>query len=273
MEGLRTDAAACNRVFFLGIPAPGPLIFMKPTELTSFIILCGARTGSTMLRLLLNSHPEVCCHGEVMAPAMRGFVRSQTSPPPETLAALRDADPAGFMREFLLRREEARASGFKIKYEELILPGYAEIRQALVEDESLQIIHLTRVNRLARLASRLLAANTGVRLVLDPAKRPTIQPFRIDPDFCRADFELMEAREKEFREAFSEHPILEVTYESLLENGASTLGTVQWFLGVAPAELSTPSLKIAPDNVQEIIENYVDLQAHFLGTRFQSFFQ
>jgi LPS sulfotransferase NodH len=246
---------------------------MPPMQHTAFIILCAARTGSTMLRLLLNSHPDICCHGEAMAPIIRGFVRSQTSPPPETLAVLRDADPVGFMREFLLHREEARASGFKIKYEELVLPAYAEIRQVLVENKSLQIVHLTRMNRLARLASRLLAANTGVRLVTDPASRPTIQPFRIDPDFCRADFELMEAREKEFREAFSEHPILEVTYESLLENGASTLGTVQWFLGVAPAELSTPSLKIAPDNVQEMIENYVDLQAHFLGTRFQSFFQ
>ena len=248
-------------------------MFMKPAELTSFIILCGARTGSTMLRLLLNSHPEVCCHGEVMAPAMRGFIHAGRGLQPDTAAAIRDADPIGFMTAFLLQREEARASGFKIKYEELVLPGYAEIRRALVEDESLRIIHLTRGNRLARLASRLLAANTGVRLVLDPAKRPTIQPFRIDPDFCRVDFELMEAREKEFREAFSEHPILEVTYESLLDNGVSTLGTVQRFLGVTPAELSTPSLKIAPDNVQEMIENYVDLQAHFVGTRFQPLFQ
>jgi hypothetical protein len=82
----------------------------------------------------------------------------------------------------------------------------------------------------------------------------------------------MEAREKEFREAFSDHLILEVTYESLLDNSASTLGTVQQFLGVTTAELSTPSLKIAPENMQEMVENYFELQAHFFGTRFQSFF-
>jgi len=176
------------------------------------------------------------------------------------------------MTAFLLQRDRAMASGFKIKYEELALPGYAKIRQALVEDESLRIIHLTRVNRLARLASRLLAANTGIRLVLDQSKRPSIQPFHINPDLCRADFELMEAREKEFRETFSDHLILEVTYESLLDNSASTLGAVQQFLGVATAELSTPSLKIAPENMQEMVENYFELQAHFFGTRFQPFF-
>jgi len=39
-----------------------------------FIILCAARTGSTMLRHLLNSHPDACCHGEVMGIRMRSFV-------------------------------------------------------------------------------------------------------------------------------------------------------------------------------------------------------
>jgi len=37
---------------------------------TTFIILCAARTGSTMLRQLLDSHPEVCCYGEIMASAV-----------------------------------------------------------------------------------------------------------------------------------------------------------------------------------------------------------
>jgi len=37
---------------------------------TKFIILCAARTGSTMLRELLDSHPEVCCYGEIMASAV-----------------------------------------------------------------------------------------------------------------------------------------------------------------------------------------------------------
>jgi hypothetical protein len=36
-------------------------------ERTKFIILCAARAGSTMLRHLRNSHPDVCCYGEIMA--------------------------------------------------------------------------------------------------------------------------------------------------------------------------------------------------------------
>ncbi|NES73345.1 MAG: sulfotransferase, partial [Okeania sp. SIO2D1] len=34
---------------------------------TKFIITCAPRTGSTMLRMMLNSHPEIACHGEVIA--------------------------------------------------------------------------------------------------------------------------------------------------------------------------------------------------------------
>ena len=40
---------------------------------TRFIITCAARTGSTMLRYLLDGHPEICCHGEVFV--RKGLLR------------------------------------------------------------------------------------------------------------------------------------------------------------------------------------------------------
>lgn len=39
----------------------------RPTEqLTRFVVVCAARTGSTMLCHMLNSHPSILCHGEVL---------------------------------------------------------------------------------------------------------------------------------------------------------------------------------------------------------------
>jgi len=73
-----------------------------------FIIVCAARTGSTLLRLLLQSHPDVCCHGEIITPdpqralQLAGMKAEYKSNLRDLLIETRKADPARFLQDFAL---------------------------------------------------------------------------------------------------------------------------------------------------------------------------
>src|SRR5215813_14269635 len=75
-------------------------------RVTRFIILCAARTGSTMLRHMLNSHPDVRCHGEVMTGrGLDALVRGDRNADPSATRALmnrRESDPQGFLEDVVL---------------------------------------------------------------------------------------------------------------------------------------------------------------------------
>ena len=138
-----------------------------PLSLCRFVILCAARTGSTWLRLMLQEHPDILCHGEVLAPLadqIDGF-----EPVPELqlgltgpqLADWRDADPVGFLYEAVLPSGVADAVGAKLNYNQLENELKC-VRRKLVSDPELRIIHLKRRNLLARYISGWVVQHTQV---------------------------------------------------------------------------------------------------------------
>jgi hypothetical protein len=84
-----------------------------------------------MLVHLLRSHPEICAHDEVFSPdKVRGLSgkylqRSREEPGfIEWLSAERYRDPIRFLYKFVLDPDGKKAVGFKLKHDELVLPGY-----------------------------------------------------------------------------------------------------------------------------------------------------
>ena len=87
-----------------------------------FIVLCGIRTGSTMLTSYLASHPNVRMFFEPFhinphsvpfnLPGYRERGRSQS------VARLRNEDPVAFLERYLFTRQppEVQAVGFKLLY-------------------------------------------------------------------------------------------------------------------------------------------------------------
>src|SRR5882762_5828788 len=127
-------------------------------ERTKFIILCAARTGSTMLRHLLDSHPEICCYGEIMADQVtpdrwNSAARGKHS----RLMDLYRNGPRQFLEQFGLYPPQAKAVGFKIKYDELVLADHAWLLQWLRDHREVRVIHLRRENRLKRFISYFTA--------------------------------------------------------------------------------------------------------------------
>lgn len=136
----------------------------EATDYTRFVILSGARTGSTVLAQALNSSPDIICFREVFNYTLHAIdysVAGYDNGSAEDLA-LRARDPIGFLRERIFCRhpDEVRAVGFKFHY--LHFWGFPGLWEALAEDQQLRVLHLKRLNLLRMLLSLRIAESTGV---------------------------------------------------------------------------------------------------------------
>jgi hypothetical protein len=131
-----------------------------------FVILTTGRTGSTWLCHLLDSHPQICCHVELL---------NATSPDPVAFHRSEMTDPLAFIAE-VAAADPDRVVGFKLPW-----GGISQYPATLdlFADPTLKIIHVTRRDRLAQYFSIQRAERTGVfhtdheqphlPLALDPA--------------------------------------------------------------------------------------------------------
>ncbi len=228
-----------------------------------FIIVCAARTGSTLLRMMLNSHPCIRCHGEVLSPKLIGFVGvNETTDPRQyhDLVCLRDRDPVKFMFDHVLHGEGIVAVGAKIKYGELTRSEWKGVLDALLADRSVHVVHLVRENRLQRFISHKLVRLTGVSMAYGPEHRPSLPRIMISPEECMDDFRLTAAEENRFREHFRDHPLFDLTYEQLCDRHGRALNELQQFLGVDYGPLIERTVKINSASMHDIVENYAELK-------------
>lgn len=236
---------------------------------TRFMISCAARTGSTLLKQLLDSHPRIRCHGEVFTPdRITGFsgLGSGNSLTLDRLSELRRRDPVRFLHEHVLDPGACAAVGFKLKYTEFQLAQWRGVGKAVTDDRDIRIIHLTRANRLKRYVSHFVAERvTKVTQAVKPEDIPPAVRVRLSPAECRADIQATERAEQQFRKLFRDHQVFEVTYEQLLDASGETVGSLQKFLGVEPVRLSSKTLKLNSDRLEDLLENHAELQAYFQG--------
>jgi LPS sulfotransferase NodH len=239
-----------------------------------YVILCAARTGSSLLETSLLSHPDILSHGEVYHPDAIGPLRGRhtaTVADPignAALTALRRADPLRFLNDIVFDAQGRQAVGFKFKHDERLLPQFAATARALEADRGIRVIHLSRLDLFGRFVSWWLASKvTGVTEVHDAGARPRPGPVTIPAAACEADFREVQARDAACRAAFAGHESLSLTYEDLTgPRRAEVLDTVQRFLGVRPRPLTSPLQKVIDRPLPEIVENHAALRAHFRGT-------
>jgi hypothetical protein len=269
-------------------------------DYTRFIILCSARSGSTMLSSALNSSSEIVCFRELFNAAVHfidfdveGYQRDSVED-----RALRDKD----FREFIERRifcahgEDVRAVGFKAMYDHIwVFEGLSEY---LAAQPDIRVIHLQRRNPLRSFVSLRIAETSGnwVEPLLPPRApwvpgpvRRAIRPFRralsairhpalepkavtLSPEECRFYFSWAEEKTNEYGDQFREHPILTLYYEDLARHPRAELERVQRFLGLPPRSLPIGTLRQNPEPLRELLANYDELRETFAGTEFAVFF-
>ena len=180
---------------------------------TKFVILCTARTGSTWLHTLLNSHPRIISLGEVV---------DHRTPKSQHLGFYFGKKPISI-----------QASGFKIFYG-LENPEYTQLLEQLGSDHSIKIIHLTREDKQAQFASlrrakqlRAWTKGMGIERVDENLEEDSFG------DFLKKAASASNLVEKELQN----HQVLTVSYESLLNETNQTLFAIQEFLNVKPRKL------------------------------------
>ncbi len=282
----------------------------KPTDYVRFIVLAGARTGSTMLVRALNSSPHIRCFGEVFNGSV-DFVPFDVEGYDNFSAgdrALRDRDLEAFLRERIFSPVPPGigAVGFKLLFgQHLKFPGLIE---NVILDREIRVLRLARRNLLRALVSLKIAESTSVwaekegtlvgntlapsnalqairhplravaalrrraRLMLPPreARRPMVT---IPVEECRSMFRFVEKREARFDEFLSGHSMVKLSYEDLVERPDDAFEQAQSFLGVAPVQLTVTSRRQNPEPLRDLLANYDELRDAFRNTPYAAFFE
>ena len=264
------------------------------TDYTRFIIVGGPRTGSNMLAQALNSSRNIGCFREVFNYLLNfvpfgvdGYDNSS-----EQDLALREEDPLRFLDEriFCEYPGEIRAVGFKYHYAQVW--GYRGLRERLVEDTAIRVVHIRRRNLLRMLVSREIAAATGVwfaeprtdltprrvltkiwtrlpnavRMPLRAARRrlsnaPKLseKSLTIAPEELRSFIIRTKLTADHFDQVFGQHPQLTVFYEDILDDRDRVHDQVQEFVGVNPRRLKVTMRRQNPEPLRELLSNYDEL--------------
>lgn len=231
---------------------------------TRFVILSAPRSGSTMLRTMLDAHPDVACHGELLNPGdvygVSAKRRAEADPAwRASLRRRRDADPVAFLDAFAFEARGCSAVGFKLLEPHAFDPGLAPAVARLTADRALRVIALERRNLLARHVSELLHER-GVHLAFCETERPPQHRVRVDPERFLADCRARAAQRDALRERLR-GAWMRTSYEDLVGNRRAALARLFAFLGVAPQDVAPATVKVNGTDLAHIVENWDEIEA------------
>lgn len=213
------------------------------------------RTGSELLRSLLNAHPEVYCDGEILD--HRRLV------------------PTAFIRGRAASRGEA-VYGFKAKIYQLTQTQEMHDPGAFLHGlhaRHWRIVYLYRRNILRQAISNIVAKKRRA-FHRKAGDEPSFGKLHVD---CGRLLVSMENRRRflaEEREALGDLPRMDVVYEDDLlppERQQQAADRVFAFLGLASAPIHTDHLKVTPPRLQDFVENYGEMAAVIVGSRFAEY--
>jgi LPS sulfotransferase NodH len=256
-----------------------------------FLIITQPRSGAHWFMSCLNSHPQTYC------PKLPTLFSTYNLSPikwfkPHFLSVGKPSSPYYKYRNSSLKRQIAhrfnrnkliydflsdlyaehhnvRAVGFKVNYSQI-----KKYRVAIswVKQNDIKIIHLVRNNLLKRLVSHKIA-HTRNRLHSTQPVEPI--KVRIDPKILKKDFRKRQRSFDKHRKLFIETldvPFLEVSYESLVADHDTEIGKVLKFLGIDKfMPLTSEYVKVTPDSLEDIIENYSEVKQTLINTEFENF--
>lgn len=215
-----------------------------------FVVAFVGRSGSSYLQGLLNSHPEVQCHGEI-------FGGKRFEPGRTEIRNYLDG---------LVHSSGSKASGFKLGVSHIRANG--EIVDQL-RQHSYRVIHVTRENRLDQFISVRLAQINGIwrsdRGAYD------VHSFAPEPQLVAASVRALIRDDTDLLGQLEGFPTLRVTYEELVV--ARDYKGVLAFLDVSEHRLESPFFRQRRATRQrDALENYDELVKYFSGSDLERYF-
>lgn len=247
------------------------------SEYMRFIIVGRSRTGSNLLRSLLNAHSQVESYGEVFrSPAREAMDWDHTGVlrQSDRMHRLLLEDPVSFIGTRIYRRYPAgiAAVGFKIFYYHAREGNWSAVWPYLEQQSALRVIHMKRRNMLSTHLSRQRAELTDVWV---NTSGQVEQPLAIHLDYeqCLADFQRTRAWEEACDAQFAGHAKCELFYEDLAQDNDREMRRVQTFLDVDYQPVTPTIYKQTQQTLAQAIANYDQLKDRFAGSPWAAFFE
>ncbi len=234
---------------------------------TRFVILAAPRTGSNLLCTLLDAHPRILCHHEILNPDGIFYALSlRDGNVDHGSMEERDRDPLGFVDRVVDRARGHDCVGWKLTR------GQAEgaLDQILEDATTLKIV-LRRRNRIRTLVSERIAQQTGRWEMYSEAE---VAPEPTGVRITHSELQLHATGNEQFYDsilrilAANGQAPLEVEYETLLTPPCQQ--RLLSFLRVAPiaTTLRPASVRQNPWSLRRLVSNYDELEVALRGSSF-----
>ncbi|MBA3564578.1 MAG: sulfotransferase [Gammaproteobacteria bacterium] len=241
-----------------------------------FIVAGTQRSGTTLVTTSLDSHPSIHCAGELFKMRRpRGEVNVMDSGYLSYLdSAMRARLTHRLSKRFSVRafldeffdRPGFEAIGFKLMINQTNPGRFPMVIDYLIERQ-ISVIHVFRENVVKVYLSRLVARHTSVfHIIAEPQK---LSRLRIETGDLVSQLSKIETQFRQINETFQDKvPYLEVTYEEHVANPEKQAQRLLSFLELPSVPLSSPLVKIAPDDLSLTINNMAEVEQCLHGTRY-----
>ena len=239
---------------------------------TKFVVVGTQRSGTTFIRLCLISHRDVKCHGEL-------FYKNY--PFNEAYRVYRKKNMGHRLRHYLARAElvreylddiyrscEGDAVGFKLMYSEVrrIPYAYPSVLN-YIDDNNIKVVQVIRKNVLKTYVSRCAAMQ---RKLYHVKEKVDVSKIILNTRDVLKELKKINRENMWWQERYSGGDYYSVCYEDFVKNKEEESAGLLNFLNVASDHVLTSKIvKINPDRLQDIVENYDDLYKAITGSEFE----
>lgn len=254
-------------------------------------LLGRARSGTTVFRRMLNSHPAITAYTEILnSDAPHNYfqylaLRFKDDP---ALCAPQHSIPLylEFLEHLSEKRPDSEVVVFDVKYEcmHVVYKAWHAAREIpiplqLIREHQWHAINVTRRNHLRRYVSNARAMTTGIYHREKDAEEFNTQKVRVEPADLLFKFRAFDEAYDKVAEYFADYEnFMEVDYDDLFEEheGASRFSpsiveSVSNMLGVSNEFDAAPrESKVTTSTMADIIDNYDEVCEILSGTEYES---
>ncbi len=246
-------------------------IILGQRNYQKFILLGTARVGSTLLQSYLNMHPEIYCEGEIYnTDHLKMYGK------PDVLIKQMNDNPLKYLKTYGFPEvsRKIKHAGFKLFYNHFQTENTKTIRDYLVKNKDIKIIHIKRKNMLRNLVSLKIAEKTNEWRSFSEKSNIDKKRICLTKEECLNEFESLEKIIATVEQNFKEHQILDVFYKDLSENTEEVMLEVFGFLGAPQISVKKTALKKQNrEKLSQLVLNFHELKKEFQNTKWTDFFE